>query len=142
MRCLALISDWLPEPEAADFIRANRLRGNLLNWFDWGEYVIWQFGPELKVSIDGRRETLYSDAQLAAHYRFYRNESDAPGFPQRIHADYIWIPKRFPVVDTLRRQGWKTAFEGPVSIVFARQTDRRFADASPRLARSRCFPGP
>ena len=132
----------MPEPDATEFIRANGLRGNLLNWFDWGEYIIWQFGPELKVSIDGRRETLYSDAQLSAHYRFYRGEPGAVGFAESIHADYIWLPKSFPVVRSLGRQGWKTAFEGPVSILFSRGTDGRFVDVSPCPARSRCFPGP
>jgi hypothetical protein len=142
LRCLDLIPELLPEPEAAEFIRANRLQGNVLDWFDWGEYIIWHFGPDLKVSIDGRRETLYSDARLASHYRFYQNESGAVGFPESIHADYIWLPKRFPVVDTLRRQGWETAFEGPVSILFSKRTDRQFAAAGPRLSSSRCFPGP
>jgi hypothetical protein len=142
LTCLELDPESLPEPEATEFIRTNRLRGNLLNWFDWGEYVIWQFGPALKVSIDGRRETLYSDAQLAAHNRFYRDEPDAVGLPQSIGADYIWLPRSFPVVRSLGRQGWETAFEGPVSILFARRTDRRFVDVSPGPSRSRCFPGP
>jgi hypothetical protein len=142
LTCLALAPEWLPEPEAAAFIHANRLQGHVLNWFDWGEYIIWQFSPDLKVSLDGRRETLYSDAQLASHYRFYQNESDAAGFPERLHADYIWLPKRFPVVDTLKRQGWETAFEGPVSILFSRRPDRRFVAAGLPLSSPRCFPGP
>jgi hypothetical protein len=142
LTCPELVSEWMPEPEAAEFIRANRLQGNVLNWFDWGEYIIWHFGPDLKVSIDGRRETLYSDAKLAAHDRFYRNEPDAIGFPESIHADYVWLPKRFPVVDMLRRQGWETAFQGPVSILFSRRTDRQFAAAGRRSSSSRCFPDP
>jgi hypothetical protein len=142
LTCLELNPESLPEPEAAEFIRANGLRGNVLNWFDWGEYIIWQFGPELKVSIDGRRETLYSDSLLAAHIRFYRDQPDARGFPQSIHADYVWLPKSLAVVDTLRRQGWATAFEGPVSILFSRRTDVRFASVGPGVSHSRCFPGP
>ena len=147
LTCLELTPEWLPEPEATEFIRAGRLQGNVLTWFDWGEYIIWQFGPGLKVSIDGRRETLYSDEQLASHYRFYRNESDAVGspavgFPESLHADYIWLPRRFPVVDALRQQGWETAFEGPVSILFSRRTGLRLAAADPRLSSPRCFPGP
>ena len=81
LTCLDLNPESLPEPEATES-SGDGLRGNLLNWFDWGEYIIWQFGPDLKVSIDGRREPLYSDAQLASHYRFYRDEPDAPVFPR------------------------------------------------------------
>jgi hypothetical protein len=147
LTCLELTPEWLPEPEATDLIRAGRLQGNVLTWFDWGEYIIWQFGPDLKVSIDGRRETLYSDELLASHYRFYRNESDAVGslavgFPESLHADYIWLPRRFPVVDALRQHGWETAFEGPVSILFSRRAGPRLAVADPRLSSPRCFPGP
>ena len=28
--------------------------------FDWGEYVIWHLGPQVRVSVDGRRETVYA----------------------------------------------------------------------------------
>jgi hypothetical protein len=34
---------------------------NLAVFFDWGEYVLWHAGPRVKVSVDGRRETVYSD---------------------------------------------------------------------------------
>src|SRR5205823_2234256 len=51
----------MPEREAADFVASNDLHGRVLVWFDWGEYVIWHFSPRLRVSIDGRRETVYSD---------------------------------------------------------------------------------
>jgi len=38
--------------------------------FDWGEYVIWHVGPRVQVSVDGRRETVYSDAVHALNQRF------------------------------------------------------------------------
>ena len=142
LRCLEPAAVSTPDPDAADFIEANHLRGNLLNWFDWGEYVIWRFGPDLKVSVDGRRETVYSDRLVTSHYRFYRNESDARDFASRIRADYVWLPKGLPIVDTLRGQGWQAVFDGPLSIVFARPTDRRFERAQARRSAfaARCFP--
>jgi hypothetical protein len=142
LTCLDPGADSPPDAAAADFIDANKLTGNLLTSFDWGEYAIWRFGPTLRVSMDGRRETVYSDQQLAAHYRFYQNEPDAQHLADGIHADYIWLPKRFPIVDTLGRQGWRVAFESPESIVFQRATDRRSGFAPPHRALSarRCFP--
>ena len=38
--------------------------------FDWGEYVLWHLSPQIKVSIDGRRETVYSDPIYAENLRF------------------------------------------------------------------------
>ena len=46
---------------AVAFFRHSGVRGNMAVPFDWGEYVIWHLGPDVKVSIDGRRETIYSD---------------------------------------------------------------------------------
>ena len=60
--CVRLDGPWMPEREAGAFIVANHLEGRLLSWFDWGQYAIWHFAPRLKVSLDGRRETVYSDA--------------------------------------------------------------------------------
>ena len=57
------------EPQHAAFpvravavLKASGVRGNMAVYFDWGEYVLWHLGPGVKVSYDGRRETIYSDA--------------------------------------------------------------------------------
>ena len=42
-------------------LKQHEIRGNVAVPFDWGEYVLWHLGPAIKVSIDGRRETIYSD---------------------------------------------------------------------------------
>jgi hypothetical protein len=43
-------------------LAAERGRANVAVHFNWGEYVLWHAGPRVKVSMDGRRETVYSDA--------------------------------------------------------------------------------
>lgn len=40
--------------EAANFIDANNINGNMYNYYDWGGYLIWRLAPERKVFIDGR----------------------------------------------------------------------------------------
>jgi hypothetical protein len=74
-------------------LAAARGRANVAVHFDWGEYVLWHAGPRVKVSMDGRRETVYSDAVyhdnslfidgvdewdrlLARHPRASRGETD------------------------------------------------------------------
>ena len=57
MNCLAIKDVWMPDLAAAAQLKG--LSGNLWTSFDWGEYAIWHFGPVLRVSIDGRRETVY-----------------------------------------------------------------------------------
>ena len=140
-RCIKMQDAWLPEPGAASFVRQQQLQGRLLVWFDWGEYAIWHFSPGLRVSMDGRRETVYSPAVQDAHTRFYYALPGGADLPERLRADYIWLPKRLPIVPKLSEQGWHVAFDGPVSQIFSRAHSPSpiRADAA---GRTRCFPGP
>ena len=128
----------MPEREAVAFLRSNRLHGKLLTWFDYGEYAIWHLAPKLRVSLDGRRETAYSERVKDAHYRFYDGLN--PAYPDEIGADYIWLPNQLPVVKLLPGRGWVRIFKGPRSIIFARKPGL-VHDVAPLLG-PRCFPGP
>ena len=130
--------DSTPDREATAFVRANHLTGNIVTYFAYGEYVIWQFAPGLKVSYDGRRETVYSNTVIEANGRFYKGLD--PGFARRIGADYVWLPLWLPVVKQLPREGWVPIFTGPRSVIFARTAGHYVAVAP--LQGPRCFPGP
>ncbi len=140
--CLPVGGPWTPEPDAARFITRNHLQGRLLTWFDWGEYAIWHFGPDLRVSMDGRRETVYSLASIQAHRRFYAADDTALSYLRDLNPDYIWLPIRLPIVERLAAAGWTTVFKGPISAVFARTGAGPFLDAGPPSSAVRCFPGP
>ena len=73
--CVSYRYDDAPDTVAAEALR--RTRGRLVTSFDWGEYAIWHFGPALKVSIDGRRETLYSDRTVNEEIAIWRGDADA-----------------------------------------------------------------
>ena len=63
--CIRVDPFYFPFPaRAVALLKRAGVRGNMAVPFDWGEYVIWHLGPEVKVSIDGRRETVYSDESL------------------------------------------------------------------------------
>jgi hypothetical protein len=133
----------MPEREAAEFIERAGLQGRVLVWFDWGEYVIWHFSPRLRVSIDGRRETVYSDELIASHMAFYLGDATAMDLPTRISADYIWVPKWIPVVPNLGDKGWAPVFEGPQSVIMARSgSDLHRLTLVSADAETRVFPGP
>jgi hypothetical protein len=127
----------MPEPDAAVFLRSNGFHGKLLTWFDYGEYAIWHLAPQLRVSFDGRRETVYSDRVKDAHLRFYSGLN--PAYPDEIGADYIWLPNQLPVVKLLPNYGWVPVFKGSRSVIFARASGSYlpvYAISGPR-----CFPG-
>ena len=137
--CLQTRGSFFIDQQAASFLRENEATGRLVVWFDWGEYVSWHFGPALKVSMDGRRETVYSAAFLRAHNAFYRNESGTRDFLERLSPDYVWLPKSLRVSPMIAGWGWTPIFETGASTVWARGTGRT-AWRTPAPPTSSCFP--
>jgi hypothetical protein len=143
-RSLAMNGSWLPEPEAAAYVSSHRLQGRMLTWFDYGEYAIWHFWPAIRVSMDGRRETVFSDGLRAAHWRIYENAPDALDEIGGLNPDYAWFPANLAIVDRLEAAGWRTAFRGPRSTILCRPglpiEGEVMTVADSR--RPRAFPGP
>ena len=140
LSCIGLDLPWAPERESGAFIATNRLKGRLLTWFDWGQYVIWHFGPDLKVSVDGRRETVYSERFLRLHDELSARPDQNLDLLRSLNADYAWLPVRLPLVKQLDQEGWIRIFNGPISVVFARRAGEYSAVAG--LEGTGCFPGP
>ncbi len=138
--CVRLDGPWMPEREAAAWIQHNRLRGRLLAWFDWGQYAIWHFAPELQVSLDGRRETVYSDAYLARHADLYYNPGGQRELLGELDADHAWLSKELPLVAALESDGWTRLFTGSKSVVLSRRAGEVTTPAPIRTPA--CFPGP
>jgi hypothetical protein len=129
-----------PEPDVVAFVKEHQLQGRLAVWFDWGEYAIWHFAPDLLVSIDGRRETVYSDAVLQKHLAFYYGVSSRREFLDEVRPDHIWLQKNLPVVSSLIADGWVPVFSGPRSVWLSRAGTP--ATPAPGDIDTRCFPGP
>jgi hypothetical protein len=136
--CIALLS--APEAEATAFLKRHPGRADVLNFFDWGEYAIWHLSPRLRVSMDGRRETVYSNGLIEAHARLYVGAPGATDLVRRIHPDLIWLPVASPAVSQLERQGWQRSFEGRLSVVLERSTDGRPVISKQADRKNRCFP--
>ena len=141
--CIGFFDARWPEPQAVDEIRARQLTGRLLTYFDWGEYAIWHLHPALKVSMDGRRETVYSDRTVDLHLALYNGAPEGLAYVRELDPDYIWLPRYLPVVETLKSNGWLTVFAGRLSIMLGKQkAANTSAMEVARLWSARCFPGP
>ena len=71
-----------------------QVRGKMVTWFDWGEYTLWHLGGGLRVSMDGRRETIYSDTVLERHFALYEGTPEGLAYLQRLDPDYVWLRHR------------------------------------------------
>jgi len=103
--CIRMQGSWLPDIDAARALAAARPTGRMATWFDWGEYAIWHFGPAAKVSIDGRRETAYSDDQLARQVAIAFGEPAGLEELARSAPEYVWLP----TARSERTRGWLRA---------------------------------
>jgi hypothetical protein len=135
-RCVELSDDWAPDLHAAAYLRG--ATGRLLTTFDWGEYAIWHFGPDLKVSVDGRRETVYSDSVIAWHRAFERGDADAQKLVAGLSPDYVWLrSSKIQAREWLLANGYRIDVDTGMSFVAARRSLPRLEPTEPM---SRCFP--
>jgi hypothetical protein len=132
------------DPLAAAALKAAQARGRAIVEFNWGEYAIWHLGPRLLVSVDGRRETVYSPARLEEFFDV------ASGSPAGLHIvardkpDYIWMrTDRSGLRNALAKEGYRIDVITPQSFVAVR-SDRPvlMPAADSQQVRARCFPGP
>jgi hypothetical protein len=145
VRCVRVEAEQA-EPDVAAMVVERGLQGRLAVWFDWGEYAIWHFTPALSVSIDGRRETVFSDEVMEQHLAFYYQPSTRHAFIAETRPDHVWLPSTLPVVPALLADGWIARYSGSRSVWLTRPGLDAGAEASaprpPSDAVPRCFPGP
>jgi len=111
----------IPDRTAAMFLRDARPGARVLTWFDWGQYGLWQLSPAgILISMDGRRETVYSNRVLDDHFRFYEGSPDMIDYPDRIGADLVWLPSSLPIVERLTAAGWVRILDTGKSVVLGR----------------------
>ena len=104
------------------------------------QMVVGVGAAAIAVSLDGRRETVYSDSFVAAHLQLYFEPASQQDLLRRLAADYAWLPVGVPLVAALEHQGWSREYSGPISVVLARH-DGSAAQAAPPISPA-CFPGP
>jgi hypothetical protein len=124
--------------EASDFpVRAVQalkragVGGDMITFFDWGEYVIWHLGPGVRVSMDGRRETVYPDDVYRESLAFLYGVGRWDALLDRGRPALALVSRGFAAYNLLRcAPGWTVIVEDDHSALFARA-------GSPQAARLR-----
>ena len=123
---------------AVQLIKESGVEGRLAVFFDWGEYALWHLSPRLKVSVDGRRETVYSDAVYSESVDFIYGTGDWDRLLRR-GADLVLVSTQFPVYNLMKlRADWSLVYEDGMAAVFApagSSTLARLSAVSRRQAR-------
>ncbi len=114
-QCLAMRGPWVPDLTAAASLKETS--GRMWTTFGWGQYSNWQFGPALRVSIDGRLE-VYSDAVRELHRDFEAGREDARQTFLRMDPDVVWLPSRYSgIKEWLTTKGYRIDLDTGASFV-------------------------
>lgn len=135
--CLPHDSTWGPDLVAASALR-QAVPGRLVLPFGWGEYAIWHFGPGLRVSIDGRRETVYSPRVLDLDTAVEIGDPAGLAFLEATQPEYVWLPQTASQTHAwLQSRGYRQDISTPRSIVAVRGDLPALPSGPPASA---CFP--
>jgi hypothetical protein len=105
---------------ACDFMERHHLSGNILNDYEWGEYLIWRMAPRSRVFIDGRYDTVYPLRIIAAYMLFHFDLLDGGPIFEDFHHDFILIgadAKSRRLVDS--NPHWKLIYEDAAARLYA-----------------------
>jgi hypothetical protein len=111
---------------AVAFLRENHLTGNVFNPLWWGSYLTWELYPAVRVSMDGRNISLFSDRMVVENFDFYLKNAgtvDADA-PLRYDTRVLLIPADSPVLSRIETDArWQQAFRDNDSALFLRASD-------------------
>lgn len=107
---------------AIALLKQSGISGNLAVHFDWGEYALWHLSPRIKVSLDGRRETVYSDDIYRENWEFHLGTGDWDALLREHETQLALVSKKYPVFNLMRLvPGWSLVYEDPLSGLFVQR---------------------
>ncbi len=106
-----------------EFFNRNQMRGNVLAYYSWSGFVTYCTDGRMKVFIDGRADTVYSDETLI---RYYALQNFREGWQQVIEtsdAQYILFPRdstSAPLAALVKSGKWRILAEDYISVLLIR----------------------
>jgi hypothetical protein len=116
---------WTPSPHfpvgAINWIKENRVPGNILPHFEWGEFLIWTCYPACRVAMDGRYETVYEEQVCQEYFDFLNGRDKWDIFLRKYPHDMVLIkPNTRTHLLMLRDPSWRVAYADQGCVLFMR----------------------
>lgn len=135
---------------AVALLKQNEIRGNMAVPFDWGEYVLWHVGPAVKVSIDGRRETIYSDEAYEQSRHFEQGTGVWNALLKTSNTDVVMAHNGSATANLMAcSDGWVPVYQDTFCVIFIRgdfpglaQIAEQPGPTLPDNGNGLCFPAP
>jgi hypothetical protein len=110
-----------PYPASAcEFMNQRHLRGNILNTFEWGDYLIWHTAPGSKVFIDGRYDTVFPLPIIYKFALFNFNQPGGDAILREFPNDFVLVKSDSPSAKLMDAQAeWKLIYQDAASRLYA-----------------------
>jgi hypothetical protein len=106
---------------AVGLIKSSAVHGNLAIDFDWGEYAIYHLSPSVKVSVDGRRETMYARDVYVENLNFMQGRGDWSALLRNHDTQLALVRSGSPAFNLMKlNPGWHLIYEDPLAGLFGR----------------------
>jgi hypothetical protein len=133
---------------AVGLIRSSGVAANLAVDFEWGEYAIYHLGPRVKVSVDGRRETIYDAPIYAENLNFRFGHHDWSALLRNHDTQLALVRQGFTAFNLLQLEPtWRLIYRDSLAGLFARRgegiadtIERTVPPALPPDGAGLCFP--
>ncbi|MBI5684543.1 MAG: hypothetical protein HZC54_05655 [Verrucomicrobia bacterium] len=110
---------------SVEFMKAQRLRGNLAVFFPWGEYAAWQLHGQCRVSADGRHVSVFTRDAVNRSIDFSLGRDGWRALLSNYPTTLVLMPSSSPVTQALQREpGWKLLYADTGSALFAKTAER------------------
>jgi hypothetical protein len=107
---------------AVAFMTEHDLRGDVMNDFGWGLYLIWHLHGRVRVFIDGRYDLVYPRRVIEDYYRFISGTSDTSRALAEYPPDYVLVKPDSPAAVYMGGQAheWALIYRDDTAALFAR----------------------
>ena len=105
--------------ESVELIKSSKFQGNMITNFNWGEYIIYSLYPEIKVSFDGRYETVYPEEIVKENLIFINAKEGWKDILNRYNPNIVLLSKYDPVLKPMYyNSGWPLIFKNDEEFMF------------------------
>lgn len=102
-----------------EFIKLNKLKGNILSNFGFGSYISYKLYPNNLIYMDGRYEEVYYDYMVPVLKEFFLAYPNWKQLITYFPPDIMILEKSYPIYNVINKSNdWQNAYEGEYFGVF------------------------
>jgi len=118
--------------EAVAYLRAHPVRGPMLNEYGWGGYLIWAFGPEHKVFIDGRADIYEYAGVLSDYMKITLMDPEAVRLLRKYGIESCLVTRKAPLATLLSAlPDWERIYSDELAALYVHKSRQLIPNVVP-----------